>query len=81
MRIYQEIPLKDFEFWGGAKETASWLSEDDFHELEEQLIEFFEDKPISETKLNDIFWFEEDEVARMLGYEDFEDLMKGGNRK
>lgn len=81
MKIWQEISLKDFQFWGGAKHTASWLSEQDFEELEALLIDGLSDEPINNTSLNDLFWFEEDEVVRMLGYDDFEDLMKGGTRK
>lgn len=30
---------------------------------------------MSDTEINDIFWFEEDFIAETLGYNDFEELM------
>ena len=30
---------------------------------------------MSDTQINDIFWFEDDWIAEMLGYEDFEAIM------
>lgn len=31
-------------------------------------------QPISETGLNDFFWFEEDTIANWLGFDSFEEL-------
>ena len=74
MKIYTETALKDFEFWSGAKQTAQYLTDDDFDIIENILEE--EGESYSDTDINDIFWFEKDWIAEMLGYIDFDDLME-----
>ena len=74
MKIYTETALKDFEFWSGAKQTAQYLTDDDFDIIENILDEECEN--YSDTDINDIFWFEKDWIAEMLGYVDFDDLME-----
>ena len=74
MKIYKETNLQNFEFWSGAKETAKQLTADDFDTIE-SVIEDCYPEGIDETTVNDIFWFEEDWIAEMLGYEDWEDLL------
>lgn len=74
MKIYTETALKDFEFWSGAKSTAQYLTDDDFDIIENILED--EGESYSETDINDIFWFEKDWIAEMLGYIDFDDLME-----
>ena len=74
MKIYTETALKDFEFWSGAKQTAQYLTEDDFDAIENILDE--EGENYSDTDINDIFWFEKGWLAEMLGYIDFDDLME-----
>lgn len=80
MRIYNEINLSEFNPWGGAKETVRTLEalEDVstryiFDELESAIEELYGDN-LSETELNDFLWFENDEIAAMLGYYDWEEL-------
>ena len=75
MYVKRDINLKDFEFWCGAVYTAKYLDEQDFLQLEQVFEELYPDG-IDEMLLNDIFWFEEDFLAEMLGYESFEDWME-----
>lgn len=74
MKIYTETALKDFEFWSGAKQTAQYLTDDDFDIIESILED--EGESYSDTNINDIFWFEKDWIAEMLDYVDFDDLME-----
>ena len=74
MKIYMETALKDFEFWSGAKQTAQYLTDDDFDIIESILDE--ECEYFSDTDINDIFWFEKDWIAEILGYIDFDDLIE-----
>lgn len=74
MKVYTEISLRDFEFWSGAKDTVKYLTEDELDTMEAILEDMYPDG-MDETQINDIFWFEEDWIAEMLGYEDFEELM------
>lgn len=75
MKLYKETSLQNFEFWSGARETAKQLTADDFDIIESTLEDCYPDG-LDETTVNDIFWFEDDWIAELLGYEDWEDLLK-----
>ena len=75
MKLYTETSLQNFEFWSGAEETAKHLTVDDFNTIE-SILEDCYPEGLSETTVNDIFWFEEDWIAEMLGYEGWEDLLE-----
>ena len=76
MTITKEVnSYSDFEFWSGAKDTADELTADEI----EKVFSILEDaypEGMTETELNDFFWFERDAIAEWLGYADFEQIMK-----
>lgn len=74
MIIIKEIELKGFEFWGGAKDIANLIEDDEFYIIEELLEALYPDG-ITETQVNDFFWFEGDTIAQALGYVDEEDML------
>lgn len=74
MKIYEEKSLKDFEFWSGAKDRVKYLTDDELDQIE-AILEDSYPEGMSETEINDFFWFEEDTIADWLGYADFEELM------
>ena len=69
MKITSELNLQNFEFWSGAKDHSFTLSE--LRELESHFEELSPDG-VTETQINDIFWFEEEMLCDWLGI-DFED--------
>lgn len=73
MRIRYEQRLDEFEFWCGAKYTAKLLKPYEFELIENYLDDIYPEG-IDETILNDFFWFDEEIIADILGYEDFESL-------
>lgn len=75
MIIYQDISLKDFPFWGPAETTIKYLTNKDFEMIESEL-EYDNNSQIgiNKTDLNDLFAYEEDYIANILGYDDFEQL-------
>lgn len=73
MKIYSEKSLQNFEFWSGARDTAYELTGQELDSIEETLESIYPDG-MDETDINDIFWFEEDWIAKMLGYECWEHL-------
>lgn len=75
MKIYYEHYLHDFNFWSDAKDNVKYLTEDDFTVVELELEEMYPDG-IEETDLNDLFRFDMDEISKILGYCDFDDLKK-----
>lgn len=75
MIITTEGDLKEFEFWGGAKTTASYLTDEEFRKIQS----FLEDSwpnGINATTLNDLFAFEKDFIAVIIGYENFDQIME-----
>lgn len=80
MKIYQEKSLRNFEFWSGAKRTADILWEklgyEAFDTIENEL-EMEYPEGMSDTQINDLFWFDTDYIATLLGYRNWEHLEKG----
>ena len=75
MKIWTEDSIRNFEFWGGARDTIEDLTYDDFDILEPIIEEMFMGE-VEDVDLNDFFWFERDTIAEWLGYEDYEELMR-----
>ena len=75
MKVYTEQSLKDFEFWSGARDRVKYLTDDQFDTIEAILEDAYPDG-MTETEINDFFWFEEDTIADWLGYNSFEELME-----
>lgn len=76
MKMLTYINLKDFPFWGRARYITQLLTEEDFQKIEACLEEDMATagEIYTETEINDIFWFETDAIAEILGYEDYEDF-------
>ena len=73
MKLYSEKSLQNFEFWSGARDTANELTGQELDAIERELEAMYPDG-MDETDLNDLFWFEPDYIAEMLGYECWEHL-------
>lgn len=71
MKIYSEKSLRNFEFWSGAKENASELTSVQLDEVENILEDMYPDG-MSETEINDFFWFDFDTIKEWLGITDEE---------
>jgi hypothetical protein len=75
MKIYKEESIRNFQFWCGAKDTVKYLTDDELDTLESILESDIFPDGASETEINDFFWFEDDYIAELLGYNDFEEIM------
>ena len=75
MKVFKEVEtVYDFNFWSGAKDTVKYLDNAEIEAIFNFLdLEYPEG--MSETELNDFFWFEDDFIANLLGYDSFEDIM------
>lgn len=71
-----EKPLSQFEFWSGAKERTDQLTIEQLDRLDDLLSEAMEwnetDNIPSDTTINDLFWFEDDYIAQLLGFDNWE---------
>lgn len=77
MKMLTNINLKDFPFWGGARDITQFLTEVDFQKIEVCMEEYMAAarEILTETEINDIFQFEPDLIAQILGYENYEDFL------
>lgn len=74
MKMYKEESLTNFNFWSGAADTVKYLTHDEINTIE-SILEDSNPEGLSETEINDFFWFENDTIAEWLGYSDFEEIM------
>lgn len=73
LTVKSEMRLQDFEAWGGAKNTLKYLTTEEIDQLESCIVEMFPDG-LTDTELNDFLWFEDDFIAELLGYDNFEEI-------
>ena len=65
--------LENFPAWSGGKDTLDTLIDKGVCEEVEDFIEQCFTHPTN-TDINDFLWFERDQIAQYLGYEDWEDF-------
>ena len=75
MLVNKEVNLGNFEFWSGAVETVKYLTSEELETIETILEEVYPEG-IDETTLNDLFWFNDDEIANWLGYDSFDEIIE-----
>lgn len=80
MKVIKEVySFGDFDFWSGAENTAQVLDDnDDFETVMDELEELYPEG-VTETTLNDMFWFESDFIANLLGYDSWEEYENKDN--
>ena len=82
MKVYEEISLKDFDFWGYAVVVADNMSDEDFDTVEQWMEEDGHDW--DKTAINDLFAFDYETIETLIGRklinndepEDFDDEPK-----
>ena len=70
MKITNEISLKNFKAWSGAKDTLNKLIELDKCDDLEFILEDLYPNGMTETQLNDILWFDDEWIYETLGIEE-----------
>ena len=78
MLIVEQRSLKAIEFWGGAEEFVSLLTDEEMHTLESIIVDLYPEG-ISLNSLNDIFRFEPEEICRWLDL-DYDEVMEREER-
>ena len=68
-----EKPLSQFEFWSGAKERTDHLTIEQLDRLDYMMPDVLGERP-TDTAINDLFWFEEDYIAQLLGFDSWKAL-------
>ncbi len=74
MIITTEKDLTNFKFWAGGKALAKKLTYTELQQITEQLEELYPEG-MTETQINDLFWFEENFICEMIG-ENIEEVLQ-----
>ena len=76
MTMTIEKSLRDFHFWGGAASNAAKLTPEELDQIEEYIDTgaFGGEEYWSTTEINDLFWFQFEDVCEWLGL-DYEEVM------
>lgn len=72
MLVSQELNLQNFKFWSGAEDHKFTRSE--LEQIEFTLEDIYPDG-MTETQINDLFWFEEEAICDWLRL-DFEEYQE-----
>lgn len=70
MIIGYELDLNNFEAWSGAVSTLERIKDAGKTDEAEQLLEEFYPDGMTETRLNDLLWFEDEWLFECLGIAD-----------
>lgn len=78
MIITREESLTNFKFWSGAKDNAEKLTTEQLEEVERQLEEIYPEG-MTETQINDLFWFDFEWICELIGlvYDAENDIILG----
>lgn len=74
MKVITETNLTGFDFWSGAKHLANKLTYSELETISEHLQELYPDG-MTDTQINDFFWFEEDFICKLIG-EDLDEILE-----
>lgn len=78
MKIYREENLSNFDFWSGACANAAMLTAKELDNIGDELEVLYSDTDgMSETAVNDIFWFDFGFACELIGleYDEEEDII------
>lgn len=77
MKIIKDVYADDVrkECWSGARDTIKYLTDDEIDTILTILEDCYPDG-MTDTQLNDFFWFEDDTIAEWLGYNSFDEIME-----
>ena len=75
MRIYLDTTLDNFAPWNGAVSVFERIKDENKIDILEQILEELYPYGIDETTINDLLWFESDEVYRWCGMKTDDEIM------
>tara|TARA_R110002012_G_scaffold319502_2_gene540417 strand:- start:129 stop:359 length:231 start_codon:yes stop_codon:yes gene_type:complete len=74
MKLISETDLTDFECWSGAKYFFNKLTYQELKTISLRLEELYPDG-MTDTQINDLFWFEEDFICKLIN-EDIDEILE-----
>ena len=76
MTITYELDLNSFQAWSGAKDTLDRIQREGKCEELENILEDLYPDGMTETQLNDLLWFDSEQVYEWLGIRSEEQIEK-----
>ena len=67
MQYLVDKKLSDFKFWGGAVDNVARLTSEQLDELDDIISNIYESDTLTETQINDLFWFDFELICEWLG--------------
>ncbi len=74
MQITIEESLTNFKFWSGAQYHRFTYSE--LKQLEDIIEDLYSNETLTDTDINDLFWFEKEQLCEWLNIEYEDDYLK-----
>lgn len=68
MKVFTEMNLTSFEFWGGAEDNTKRLTYEEIERIGKVIEELYPEG-IDKVNINNLFWFEFKSAVEWLGYE------------
>lgn len=83
MTITKEITASDIynNAWSGAADTVKAMTFSQIDTILNILEESNAGEPMTETAVNDFFWFERETIAKWLGFDSFEELERANEEE
>ena len=77
MKVICEWDVNDIhnQLWSGARDRIKYLTYEEIDTILTLLDECYPEG-LTDTQVNDFFWFEEDTIAEWLGYNNFDEIME-----
>lgn len=75
MLVYREVGSNNINLWSEGYKTTTWLTDREVDEVLEYLEELYPEG-IDEIELNDFFTFNRDNIAEILGYASWDELIE-----
>lgn len=75
MLVYREVGSNNINLWREGYKTTMWLTDREVDEVLEYLEELYPEG-IDEIELNDFFTFNRDNIAEILGYASWDELIE-----
>ena len=67
MQYLVDNKLSDFKFWGGAVDNVARLTPEQLDELDDIISNIYESDTLTDTQINDLFWFDFELICEWLG--------------
>lgn len=74
MKVICDINLRDFQAWSGGKDTLDRVIQEEKADLLEDILDDMYPDGLTDTELNDLLWFDSDQVFEWCGIKTYDQI-------